>query len=136
MDETNKEASDIGTLMEQLERNQRILSQLLLAEEEQHAHHQSKHDQTNYLRRVPGKDVAPEIEAEKKHQCQPKDGDTSEPIDRFDALHGPGLGIVDVEEDEEDEEGQAGEGQVDPPVPAPGGEFREGAAKDGSDAAC
>lgn len=132
--ERNEQCGNIGSVRKDRGRHEGIFGELLLTEDEEHAHYSSKDDQADDLGRAPRKDLAAKVQAKQQHQSQSEYRDAPEPIDGLDTIDYARLRVVHVEEDEKQDESRPAYRQVDPEAPAPREKFGKGSAENGPDA--
>lgn len=80
MRKAHSKSRNIGNPREDVQRHKRVLRQLLLAVDEDQRAKGSKDNQTDHLRRAPGKRLATKIKTEQEHQGKAQNGQTTEPV--------------------------------------------------------
>jgi hypothetical protein len=83
MNKTHAKGSQVGRVAEQSQGNHRIFGQLPLVEEEEHHQQQSKYDQAERERTIPGMRDTTTSHAEKEHDHSTYQSEHTKPVDRF-----------------------------------------------------
>jgi len=108
--EADAERGDIGAVLEDAQRHDRVARELPLVEHEEPGDDDAEDDEADDLGRAPGVRDAAELEAEQEHQCAADDGEAATPIDGFQAIPDGRLGVMKTQEEEEEDGDRSGDG--------------------------
>lgn len=121
-------------MFQHFEGHQRVFGDIFLPAEEYNREKRPEDNQTNHLRRVPGKRFPPKIKTQEYHQGKAYDRQTSQPINCFQPVSYPGFRVVDIQVKEEQYKCQSADRKIYPEVPSPREVFREYTTKNWSEA--